>query len=121
MFEYINPGFIVLSSIIIFLMLLLAILESGKAKSENRKPKNPIFLLLTVGVVVFITLSNAYSVKSTIESNKKAFENNQVLECFSHLVSAKDGWIIHNDKFLKDSLLVHSSGCEVMTLDKYEE
>jgi len=116
MFEYINTGSIVVGSVICAMLLLGAILASGKAIHENRKTKAPYFFLGSAALVVALTIGDGIDTKNTIEKNITQFQNGGELKCITfaatYLVSKETGWKLHKDAFTKDSILLDARSCE---------
>ena len=116
MFEYINPGFILIGSILLFLEFIMLGAESLEAKKEKRKLKISTFPKLTFLVVIGIIIVPAYFTKNSIESNIQSFNEDVTLECStlttSYLVSKRTGWRLHKDNFTKDGLLIRADKCK---------
>ena len=116
MFEYINPGFYIISGIILFLMLILFMFEISSAKSEKRKIKISMFAIFTTLFVIIAPLYVSMDTKSSIKENLRYFNNGITLECSTlatdYLVSKTNGWEQHRDGFVKDSLLIRADKCK---------
>ena len=116
MFEYINPGFILIGFILLFFDFIILALESSEAKKENRKLKVSTFQKFTFLVVIGIIIVPAYFTKSSIKSNIQSFNEDITLECStlttSYLVSQRTGWRLYKDKFTRDGILIRADKCK---------
>ena len=116
MFEYINPGFLILGGIACAMLFLGAILASGKAIHENSKTKAPYFFLGAAALVIALTIGEGLDTKNTIEENIALFKNGSELKCTTfttlYLVSKETGWKLHKEDFTKDSILLDARYCE---------
>lgn len=117
MFDYINPGFYILSGILVFLGSLGFILDYGRSLREKKVHKTSRFVIFIFAVAITMPLFTSYNTKATIDENIEYFKNNAVLECgagsSSYLVSKKSAWeIIKKDRFVKDDLLIRADRCK---------
>lgn len=115
MFEYINPGFYLLSGILVVMALLLIVVSSGKTYSENTKAKIPIFPILIIIFSIGVPIYDGVSKKNAITQNMKLFTELRVLKCStfstSYLVSKSNAWDKYHDGFTKDSLFIRADHC----------
>jgi len=116
MFEYINPGFLVLGGFTIFMVLLATILAAGKAYSKNKETKAPFIGFITIVLMILLILSDGYTTKNTIDKNIALFKKGSELKCVTlsatYLVSKETGWSLHKKAFTKNSLLLDARDCE---------
>ena len=116
MYEYINPGFILLGGFTIFVVLLATILAAGKAYKENKKTYALPIGFVAISLMIALILSDGYTTKRTIDKNIALFQEGKELECAtfstSYLVSKQRGWKLHKEQFTKDSLLLDTRFCE---------
>ena len=116
MLEYTNTGFLILGGIACTMLLLGAILASGKAIHENRKSKAPYFFLGVAAFVIALTIGEGLDTKDTIEKNITKFQNGGELKCVTfaatYLVSKETGWQLRKEDFIKDSILLDARYCE---------
>ena len=116
MYEYINPGFILLGGIAIFGVFLSTILATGRAYEENRKTFALPIGFVVISFLVALILSDGYTTKSTIDENITLFKKSKELQCSTlttrYLVSKQTGWILRKEAFTKDSLLLDARYCE---------
>ena len=66
MFAYVNPGFILISAVIIALTLLMIIYKVGEAQSHGTKVKLPLALILASVFVIAMTIEDGFETKQTI-------------------------------------------------------
>ena len=116
MFEYVDTGSMVMGGIISAMLLFGAILASGKAIHENRKTKAPYFFLGAIALLMTTIIGEGFDTKSRVENNISQFKKGGELRCSTfgttYLISSKNGWRLHKDSFLKDSILVDVRFCE---------
>ncbi len=66
--------------------------------------------------MIVLILSDGYTTKNTIDKNIAFFQEGSELKCstFSttYLVSRQTGWRLHNEAFIKDSILLDARYCE---------
>lgn len=114
--EYINNGFIVLSTIMILMLFLVLVLVSGKSKAEGKKPKGLLWISLGLAVSIIIPLSDGYTTKQTIDKNIEMFHSNKELRCAigfnTYRVGKRRGWELMKESFSKNDLLVDAQYCE---------
>ena len=115
MFEYANPGLIIFGSITSVMLLLLAILQSGKAMQENRKTKAPYLIFVLIALIIAGVIADALDTKNRVKNNITIFKRGGELTCptfgTNYLVSSETGWKLHKESFLKDSILVDVKFC----------
>ena len=116
MFEYINPGFLILGGIACAMLFLGAILASGKAIHENSKTKAPYFFLGAAALVIALTIGEGLDTENTIEKNITKFQNGGELKCVTfaatYLISKETGWKLYKEDFTRDSILLDARYCE---------
>ena len=116
MFEYINPGFLILGGLTIFMVSLATILAAGKADNENKKTNAPLIGAITIALMIAIILSDGYTTKNTIDKNIVLFQKGNELQCAAlgttYLVRRDRGWKLHKEAFTKDSILLDARYCE---------
>jgi len=112
MFEYINPGFYILSTILIVASLGILALDDKKGK-ESKKSTFPILIIL---FSVAFPLGFSYVNKIKIKENIKYFNQNLPLECTNafklYIVSKNRNWeIVKKDSFTKNDLIIRADNC----------
>lgn len=116
MFEYINPGFVLLGSIVSVMIFLVVILITGKAIKENRKTKAPILWIAIIVLLVSAVIFDGINTKERIESSIAHFNRGDELQCSTltttYLVSKSSGWRYYKKRLNKDSLLLDVKFCE---------
>lgn len=116
MFEYINPGAVILSGIILFLYIGIYILSLEKKQTKQKGRKSNKFPLFIIVMVLAAPLLLSSYTKSNILENLKVFNYAKSLKCSnfsnSYIVSKESGWEISEDSFLKDSLLIRADKCD---------
>ena len=124
MFEYINIGFIVLSGILLFMLILLLILRIGESTDRNTKVNKTSISWITffIFVSISIPLLDSYITKTSIEENIQEFNKLDELRCTSgfnaYLVSRNSNWKLKNDYFIKNDLLIRSDKCQIINEHK---
>ena len=112
MFEYINPGFILIGAIFLFFFLLTLGLKRGKDKPEKLTFFDYFPLLFVFVSATYLSMD----AKSSIDENIKQFNRGDTLNCATlstrYLVSKSKGWEVHRDSFTKDSLLIRADKCK---------
>ena len=115
MYEYINPGFILLGGVAISGVVLATILAAGRTYEKNRKTYALPIGFVVISFLVALILSDGYNTKNTIDENIALFQNAQELQCSTltttYLVSKQTGWVLRKEAFTKDSLLLDSRYC----------
>ena len=115
-FEYINRGFLVFGSLSIIMIFFAMIYVSGKAKSENRKPKTPIVGFIVIASIATALILDGITTKEMIDKNIVFFQKGHELQCStistSYLVSKDEGWRLHKEDFTKNSLLLDAKNCD---------
>ena len=114
MFEYINPGFYILSTILIVASLGILALEDKK----ERKSKKSTFPILVILFSIILPLGFSYINKMEIKENIKYFEDNLPLECSSglktYIISKDRKWeIVKKDSFTKNDLMIRADKCSL--------
>jgi len=115
MFEYINPGFYILSGIIILITLLSATLDSQKAEPEGKQPKKKTYEIFVITFVVGAPLIASLITKNNIDENIHYFQNNASLKCSSisnsYIISRSSGWSLFDDGFIQESVFIRADKC----------
>ncbi len=115
MFEYINPGFYILSGVLLSMALMLIGFNRKRNKHTYPKKSFPIFGIAILLIAIATPLLLSYNTKSTIDENIEIFKQDQHLECNtltdSYLVSVVNGWNIFQDSFTKNDLLIRADQC----------
>jgi len=116
MFEYINPGFLLLGGLTIFAVILATMVVAGKSYSEGERTKAPFIGFITIALMITLILFDGYTTKNTIDKNIALFQKGTELQCAtlgtSYLVSKKTGWNLHKEAFTKNSILLDARYCE---------
>ena len=116
MFEYINPGFLILGGFAVFMVLLATILAAGKAYSKNKETNALLIGTIIIALMIALILSDGYTTKNTIDKNIAQFKNGSELQCSTlgttYLVSKETGWRLRKEVFTKDSILLDARYCE---------
>ena len=116
MFEYVNPGFILISAVMSTLTLLMIIYEVGEAQSHDTKVKLPLALILASVFVIAITIDNGFETQQTIAKNKKAFTEGTELVCStlttSYLVSKHSGWRLTGINVTNNNIVLDLRYCK---------
>jgi len=116
MFEYINPGFVLLGSIVSVMIFLIMILIAGKAIKENRKTKAPLIWVSIIVLIVSAVIFDGINTKERVDSNIAHFNEGDELQCSTltttYLVSKSSGWRYYKKRFNKDSLQLDVKFCE---------
>ena len=116
MFEYINPGFVLLGSVLSVMIFLIVILITGKAIQENRKTKAPLIWIVIIALIASAVIFDGINTKDRIESSIAHFNRGNELQCSTltttYLVSKSSGWRYYKKRFNKDSLLLDVKFCE---------
>lgn len=112
MFDYINPGFYLLSGIVVFICLIAIGLGVVSKDKEETIPKGLIFVLIFAIVVPILFSINT---KADIDTNTNSFNSGRILKCTTlsnqYLVSQENGWEVFEDSFTKESLLIRADKC----------
>lgn len=112
MYEYMNPGFILMAGLISFLTLITVLVMLGKSQVENVEFKHPYILYFFTIVVVGMLYWNASDTKESILSNTSIFNSNHELQCSTltenYLVSKSKGWYMLDKKSFTDGNLILS-------------
>ena len=116
MFEYVNPGFILISAVISTMTLLMIIYKVGEAQTHDTKVKLPLVLILASLFVIAITIENGFETKQTIAENKKAFTEGTELVCStlttSYLVSNHSGWRLTGINITNNNIVLDLRYCK---------
>ena len=107
MYEYINIGILLISSIIIIMLLFLII--GQKSKLAN---------MITLILLLFINFYIVYDDYATAQANIKYFQDGSILRCSNgfntlYRVSKQNNWELDKNYFTKDSLLIRADKCEL--------
>jgi hypothetical protein len=112
MFEYINPGFILIGMIFLLFFIGTVVMKKGQDKPEKLS-------FFDFFPLLFVFISATYlsmDAKSSIRENMKSFNRGHALNCATlstrYLVSKSNGWKINRDSFTKDSLLIRADRCK---------
>ncbi len=114
MFEYINPGFYILSGILIVGSLGTLVLTEKKERKFT-KSTFPIFVIF---IAIAIPLGLSYQSKMKIKENIQFFSQNLPLECTdgfkTYIVSESRAWeIVKKDSFTKNDLIIRADSCSL--------
>ncbi len=116
MFEYINPGFYILSGILLAMALILIGFNRKKNKLTYPKKRFPALSIIILLIAIVTPLLLSYNTKSAIAENLDTFKQNQLLICNTltnnYLVSKAKNWKIFEDSFTKESLLIRADKCQ---------
>ena len=116
MFEYVNPGFILISAIIIVLTLLMIIYKIGEAQSHDTKVKLPLALIFASVFMIGMIIVDGLETKQTIAENKKAFTEGTELVCStlttSYLVSKHSGWRLTGINVTNNNIVLDLRYCK---------
>ena len=116
MFEYINPGFYILSGILILMSLILIGFNAIENQRNHSVKEFPSFGVWILVLAIISPLLVSLNTKSNINENTDAFKQNKFMECHtladSYLVSQENGWKLFEDSFTKDSLSIRADKCE---------
>jgi len=116
MFEYVNPGFILISAIIIVLTLLMIIYKIGEAQSHDTKVKLPLALIFASVFMIGMNIVDGFDTKQTIAENKKAFTEGTELVCSTlttnYLVSKHSGWRLTGINITNNNILLDLRYCK---------
>lgn len=116
MFEYINPGFYILSGILLSMALILIGFNRKKNKHTYPKKSFPTFGIAILLIAITTPLLLSYNTKNTIDENIETFKQNELLKCKtltdSYLVSIVNSWKISQDGFVRDSLFIRADQCQ---------
>jgi len=117
MFEYVDTKFLVLDGVMIALLLLLAILESGRNQSKGlHEIGGRVFAVVSFLIIVTITIYSEVSTRDTVEENISSYQKGIALKCGvgfnSYLVQSNRGWELRKRSFLKDDLLIPIRNCD---------
>ena len=108
MFEYFNGD--VLKALMVF--WIAAALLIGTLRKDNRKP----FAIGTLVISAIALLLSMYIPFHIANDNLKKMQAGVTLKCSNdtseYLVSKEDGWKLHENSFLKNSLLIRADKCE---------
>ena len=117
MFEHINTGFIILSSMGVFTLSMVMLLVYGKSLKE-KMPTSKVhyFLFLLLAVVVAIPFWDSFETTERIKENTKYFNTSVALECYGgftpYVVKKESGWVISGERIIKDDLIVNVARCK---------
>ena len=111
MFEYINPGFYFLSTILLIAGLGALVLEEEKS-IESVVP------VLTIIFAITIPLGLSYQSKMKIKENIQYFSKNLSLECSNgfktYIISKDRAWVIvKEESFTKNDLIIRADKCSL--------
>ena len=112
MYEYMNPGFMFITGLMLFMMFttLLIVISDSKVKSKEFKHPFPLYFLSVV--VVLMLIWDALDTQERVLTNKKLFESNSELICSvitnSYLVSKPKGWYFLDKENLTNGNIIVS-------------
>lgn len=116
MFEYINPGFILIAGLITFGALFTLVYKSGEAQDKGTKMEVPYMIIVFAMISIAIAIIDGYTTHKKVMLNKKAFEKHQELVCStlttSYLVSKSKGWSRRRDKVTDGKILIDLQFCK---------
>jgi len=116
MFEYMNPGILLVGTLSIIGSLLVMILTSGKAYHDNKEVKPPYMMIFLLVISVGMMIEDGLSNKEKVLKNIKSFKENKTLRCHTlgstYIVSKEEGWSRHKDGFTKNDLFFKLEFCE---------
>ncbi len=110
MFEYMNPGFILMIGIFVFMFILVTLYEFMRVyESKNKfRPVYPLYIIIALFIAYAI-----YDMKSTqtkVLTNKRLFDNNREIKCSTltttYLVSQSKGWSYQDKDNISDGNLI---------------
>ena len=110
MFEYMNPGFILMIGIFVFMFMLVTLYEFMRVYESKTKfrPVYPLYIIIALFIAYAI-----YDMKSTqtkVLTNKRLFDNNREIKCSTltttYLVSQSKGWSYQDKDNISDGNLI---------------
>lgn len=115
MFEYANPGLLLLGGLSIVGVLLVMLIGAGKAQADGEKFKTfPLFLVMFF-IATGIIVHEGYDSHARATNSYASYNNNRVIKCSSftttYLVSKDAGWTKYEDGFTKNDILVNIRSC----------
>jgi len=115
MFEYVNPLFLMMGALVLFVLFGLVIIELD----ENRKKgRDNIGARVTATVFIMLALMfwDASDTKKSLINNKADFNRGIALECDTgfntYLVQKSTGWQLSKESFLKNDTLISLKNCK---------
>jgi len=112
MYEYMNPGFIFLTGLLLFLLLMTILVMKGKSLEKGVAFKHPYIIYFFALVSVVIVYWDGVSTKEKVLSNISIFNGDSELRCStigkSYLVSKPKGWYLLDKRSLTDGNLILS-------------
>ena len=113
MFEYLNPGFIIMALLVIVPGSFTLIIISKNKKKETERKVIKTFMM----IVSIVPIWHAYYTYQTAEDNIGYFKQNKELHCASltssYKVSKNDNWQLDKNYFVKDSLMIKANHCKI--------
>ena len=119
MYEYVNPLFLFMSGLVVFVTILLTLYEAGRVQAEGGKFRVPYFMYIATAVLVIILLWDASDNKTRHNNMMKAFNTNKPLHCtavgLNRIISKKKGWSLFDvDHFTNGDEIIQSRFCEAL-------
>lgn len=112
-FEYMDRN-LVTASVLSLLMLLMINASFFKPKE---KIKINIFLKIIIVVILLIPILEGYNLSNDAKSNIHYFQTAKTLTCKNlsgkYQISQINGWKVHRNYFIKDSLMIRADKCEI--------
>ena len=116
MFEYVNPGFILISAVITAATLFMIIYQAGEALTHGTKVKLPLVLIFASVFMIGMTIVDRFETKQTIAENKKAFTEGRELVCSTlttrYLVSKHLGWRLTGINITNNNIVLDLRYCK---------
>ena len=110
MFEYMNPGFMVVTGMFLVIIILLSLVELGRTYELKTKfrPAYSLYIVTVISIVIAIFEMN--STKTKVLTNKRQFDNNIEIQCStlttSYIVSQGKGWRYLDKDHLSDGNII---------------
>ena len=110
MYEYMNPIYLILTALVAFATLMMALYHGGEAQSTNEKMKHPYLFYFFTIISITMLYVDAYEKEERMTSNLQMFQDGQMLRCSglrtSYLVSLDKGWRVLDKKSITNGDIV---------------
>jgi len=115
MFEHINPGFLMMGALVLFVLFGLVIIELEENRKKGRHNTGARVTIVTILAITFL-FWNASDTKNSLINNKTDFNRGIALECDTgfntYLVQKSTGWQLSKESFLKNDTLISLKNCK---------